>query len=230
VQSPFYNALLIIAIIGIVPFSGVGFKTFIQPWKLLSILWLPFLLLPPLLFYWQSGLIGAQGGTGHLQLFGWTINYSLYGLQYGLKIAARGTAICLASLLLLWTTHPRELVQSFVEDFKAPYKFAWSSFLALVYMPIVGYEARMREYALQIRGVDYRKASMSGIKLFAIPVVIRSLRRGFTTALSMESRGFGAYPKRSFRYDIRRPNHVWLIRLAFLLIFGFIFYLTVVKF
>ncbi len=224
--SPLYNLYLLAGLLLIAPFSGVGFKVFIQPWKLLALLWLPFILFPPIFFELQKGLIGIQGQTGTLVLFGHTFHYSTYGLNYGLKVAARGTVICIASLLLLWTTHPRELVQSFVEELRAPYKFAWSSFLALVYVPIVGYEARMRDYALRIRGVGYRRLSLRGIKLFAIPVVMRSLRRGFTTALSMESRGFGIYPKRVFRHSVRRPKHVGMIRLSIILFFGLLFYLV----
>jgi energy-coupling factor transport system permease protein len=223
--SPLYNVLMLVGVLFVVPFSGVSFKVFIQPWKVLALLWLPFILFPPIFFHLQRGLIGIQGQTGYLDIFNMHIPYSIYGLNYGLKIAARGTVICIASLLLLWTTHPRELVQSFVAEFRVPYKFAWSSFLALVYVPIVGYEARMRDYALQIRGVGYRKMSLRGIRLYAIPVVMRSLRRGFTTALSMESRGFGVFPDRVFRYDINRPKHVGLIRLSIVIISGILFYL-----
>lgn len=209
-----YNAYMLLALLAIAPFSGVGLKTFLRPWKVLIPLWVPFIILPPLLFNLQSGLMGLTNDSRALTLFGWTIHYSQFGLDYGLKIAARGTVIGIASLLLLWTTHPRDLVQSIVEDFKAPYKFAWSVFLALIYVPIVEYESRVRSYALTIRGVEHRKFSINGLKVHTIPVVFRSLRRGFSSALSMEARGFGAAPTRTFRYDLRRPAHVGLIRTA----------------
>jgi energy-coupling factor transport system permease protein len=209
-----YNFFMLLALLAVVPFSGVGFKTFLRPWKVLIPLWIPFIVLPPILFNLQSGLMGLSGDARVLHLFGYGIAYSQYGLDYGVKIAARGMAIGIASLLVLWTTHPRDLVQSMVEDFRAPYKYAWSVFLALVYVPIVEYESRLRNYALAIRGVKHRKFTLHGLKVHTVPVIFRSLRRGFSSALSMEARGFGATPQRTFRYDLHRPAHVVKIRIA----------------
>jgi energy-coupling factor transport system permease protein len=214
-----YNFMMLLALLAVVPFSGVGLKTFLRPWKVLIPLWIPFIVLPPILFNLQSGLMGLSGDARVLQLFGHSIAYSQYGLDYGVKIAARGMAIGIASLLVLWTTHPRDLVQSMVEDFRTPYKFAWSVFLALVYVPIVEYESRLRNYALAIRGVKHRKFSLHGLKVHTVPVIFRSLRRGFSSALSMEARGFGAAPRRTFRYDLHRPAHVAVIRIVVVAIF-----------
>jgi energy-coupling factor transport system permease protein len=214
-----YNFMMLLALLAVVPFSGVGLKTFLRPWIVLIPLWIPFIVLPPILFNLQSGLMGLSGDARVLHLFGYAIAYSQYGLDYGVKIAARGMAIGIASLLVLWTTHPRDLVQSMVEDFRTPYKFAWSVFLALVYVPIVEYESRLRNYALAIRGVKHRKFSLHGLKVHTVPVIFRSLRRGFSSALSMEARGFGATPERTFRYDLHRPAHVAKIRIAVVAIF-----------
>jgi energy-coupling factor transport system permease protein len=129
----------------------------------------------------------------------------------------------------LWTTHPRDLVQSMVEDFRTPYKYAWSVFLALVYVPIVEYESRLRNYALAIRGVKHRKFSIHGLKVHTVPVIFRSLRRGFSSALSMEARGFGATPERTFRYDLHRPAHVVMIRIAVVAVFAVLIALAVMS-
>jgi|UniRef100_A0A8J4H793 energy-coupling factor transporter transmembrane protein EcfT len=77
--------------------------------------------------------------------------------------------------------------------------YAWAVFLALIYVPIVQHESQTRRYALDIRGVRCRKMSLRGLRLLAIPVIFRSLRRGFSTALSMEARGFGVSPRWVFR-------------------------------
>lgn len=222
-----YNIAMLGLLLVLVPFSGVDMKTFWAPWKILIPLWVPFIILPPVLFNLQSGLMGLHDDSRQVHLFGYALSYSQYGLDYGVKIAARGTVIGIASLLLLWTTHPRELVQSLIEEFKAPYRYAWSVFLALVYVPIVQYESRLRSYALSIRGVKYRKLSLHGLKVHAIPVIFRSLRRGFSSALSMEARGFGVSKTRVFRYEIQRPKHVWLIRGGIVVILGFAIYLAI---
>jgi energy-coupling factor transport system permease protein len=224
-----YNFFMLLALLAVVPFSGVGLKTFLRPWKVLIPLWIPFIVLPPILFNLQSGLIGLSGDARVLHVFGHAIAYSQYGLDYGVKIAARGMAIGIASLLVLWTTHPRDLVQSMVEDFRAPYKYAWSVFLALVYVPIVEYESRLRNYALAIRGVKHRKFTLHGLKVHTVPVIFRSLRRGFSSALSMEARGFGATPERTFRYDLHRPAHVAVIRMVVVAVFAVLIALAIMS-
>jgi energy-coupling factor transport system permease protein len=215
-----YNAAMLVGLLLLTPFSGVDLKTFLKPWKILIPLWIPFIILPPVVFQLQGNLMGLEADLGHLHLFGYDIPYSKFGLNYGLKIAARGTVIGIASLLVIWTTHPRDLVQAIVEDLGAPYKYAWSAFLALVYVPIVQYESSVRDYALRIRGVKYRKLSLHGLKVYAMPVVFRSLRRGFASALSMEARGFGVSRTRTFRYDMHYPKHVVLIRILLVIGFG----------
>ena len=209
-----YNFWMLLGLFAIAPFSGVDLRTFLRPWSVLIPLWVPFILLPPVLFHLQRGMLGLANDTAHLSLLGQDFAYSRYGLNYGFKIAARGSVIGIASLLVLWTTHPRDLVQSMVQELRAPYKYAWAVFLALIYVPIVQHESQTRRYALDIRGVRYRRRSLRGLRLLAIPVIFRSLRRGFSTALSMEARGFGVSPRRVFRHDLHYPLHVGLIRLA----------------
>jgi energy-coupling factor transport system permease protein len=209
-----YNGWMLLGLFAIAPASGVDLKTFLRPWSALIPLWVPFILLPPVLFHLQRGFLGLANDTAHLVLFGHDIAYSRYGLTYGLKIAARGSVIGIASLLVLWTTHPRDLVQALVQELRAPYKYAWAVFLALIYVPIVQHETQIRGYALHIRGVQYRRLSLRGLRLLAIPVIFRSLRRGFATALSMEARGFGVAPTRVFRNDLRYPKPLRILRAA----------------
>ena len=220
-----YNLAMLSALLIMVPLTQIDWQTFLKPWKIIVPLWVPFIILPPILFNLQSGLIGVHH-TATLVIGSLHVPYSVYGLDYGLKIASRGTVIGVASLIVLWTTHPREMVQSAVQELKAPYKYAWSTFLALVYVPIVDYEARMRGYALQVRGVPFRRMSLGGIKIFAIPVIFRALRRGFSTALSMEARGFGITKTRTFRYPIHYPKGVWVIRVILIIILGAALYLA----
>lgn len=220
-----YNLAMLMALLLLVPLAHVNWQAFLKPWKIIIPLWVPFIILPPILFNLQSGLIGVHN-TATLTIGSLHIPYSVYGLNYGLKIASRGTVIGIASLIVLWTTHPREMVQSAVQELKAPYKYAWSSFLALVYVPIVDYEARMRGYALQVRGVPFRRMSLHGIRILAIPVIFRALRRGFSTALSMEARGFGIAKTRTFRYPIRYPRGLWLIRFVLVIVLAAVIYLA----
>ena len=178
-------------------------REFLRPLKLLLPLFIPFVLLTTFVtFTLQQSLIGSFGASdiGHLGLFGFQIPYSKVGASFGLNIFLRGMTVAFASLWLSWTTHPRDLVYSLVNDFKIGYKFAWGAFLALIYSPLIAYEGQMIVYSQRIRGVKYSKWNTSAVlKNLIIPLVLRGAKKAIVTSFALEGRAFGAYPDRTFR-------------------------------
>ena len=62
-------------------------------------------------------------------------------------------------------------------------------------------ETSRTERVVDVRGVGSKpgiKGRIENTKRFTVPLLVRSLRGASVTVQSMESRGFGAYPKRSF--------------------------------
>jgi energy-coupling factor transport system permease protein len=178
-------------------------KEFFRPLKLLLPLFVPFVLLTTFVtFTIQSSVIGSFGAAdlGTIGFPGFLIPYSKTGASFGFNIFLRGMTVAFASLWLSWTTHPRDLVYSLVNDFKINYKFAWGAFLALIYSPLIAYEGQMIVYSQRIRGVKYNKWNTTAVlKNLIIPLVLRGAKKAVVTAFALEGRAFGTYRDRTFR-------------------------------
>src|SRR5258708_28093828 len=125
----------------------------------------------------------------------------LESADYALASALRIYAIILASLVFVRTTDPRELAIALVTQMKIPYRIAYAFFIALRIIPTIQEEIKIIRSAQAVRGV-VRQRGMTGrireAKRYAMPLLVGALRRASTMVMSMEARGFGAYPQRTF--------------------------------
>jgi len=138
------------------------------------------------------------------------------GFDRGLEFFLRITIMVLASFLFIWTTDIRDLMTGLVH-IGMPYRYAFSIFLALRFLPIVQQEVDAVKAAHAIRG----RASYSPIRhrfrlwqRYMFTVIVNGLRKAESTALAIESRGFGAYPDRTYTKSFR-----WTKTGIFLIIF-----------
>ncbi|MEP7133641.1 MAG: energy-coupling factor transporter transmembrane component T [Chloroflexota bacterium] len=136
--------------------------------------------------------------TSFITIAGFTVGEQGYirGLEFFLRI----TIMVLASFLFIWTTDIRDLMTGLVH-IGMPYRYAFSIFLALRFLPIVQQEVDAVKAAHAIRG----RASYSPIRhrfrlwqRYMFTVIVNGLRKAENTALAIESRGFGAYPDRTY--------------------------------
>jgi energy-coupling factor transport system permease protein len=123
------------------------------------------------------------------------------GIQYFLRI----TIMVLASFILIWTTDIRDLMVGLV-SIGMPYRYAFTVFMALRFLPVVQQEVDAVKAAHAIRG----RASSSPIQhrfrlwqRYMFTVIVNGLRKAENTALAIESRGFGAFPDRTFVKEFR---------------------------
>ncbi len=122
-------------------------------------------------------------------------------VDYALAAALRIYAILLASLVFVRTTDPRALAIALVDQIKIPYRIAYAFFIALRIVPAIEEEIKIIRAAHRVRGVAQQRGLLGRIRdmrRYAMPVLVGSLRRASTMAMSMESRAFGAYPTRTF--------------------------------
>ena len=124
----------------------------------------------------------------------------------------------LASFLFIWTTDIRDLMTGLVH-IGMPYRYAFSVFLALRFIPIVQQEVDAVKAAHAIRG----RASYSPIKhrfrlwqRYMFTVIVNGLRKAENTALAIESRGFGAYPDRTYTKSFRWTKKGFFLILLFI--------------
>lgn len=125
------------------------------------------------------------------------------GLTKGLGFFFRLAIMVMASFMLIWTTDIRELMVGLVH-LGIPYRYAFAIFMALRFLPVVQQEVDAVKAAHAIRG----RASSSPIRhrfrlwqRYLFTVIINGLRKAESTALAIESRGFGAYPDRTYVKD-----------------------------
>jgi energy-coupling factor transport system permease protein len=133
------------------------------------------------------------------QVLGHTIY--LDAVDYALAIALRIYTIFLISLIFLQTTNPRDLAVSVVNVLRVPYRIAYAFFIALRIIPLIEEEMRVVRAAQRVRGIGERKGIRGRLfeaRRYTMPLLIGSMREAATMVLSMEARGFGAFPTRTF--------------------------------
>jgi energy-coupling factor transport system permease protein len=124
-------------------------------------------------------------------------------------VSLRIYTIFLVSFIFIRTTHPRDLVVSFVQILRLPYKVPYAFFIALRIIPIIEEETKMIKAAHKVRGGGEKtglKGRIENTKRFTVPLLVRSLSDAALTVQSMESRDFGAYPTRTFVEEVKMSS------------------------
>ena len=199
-----YHILILLLLIVIGQFlCGPTLRQWVRPQKLFIPIFILFAFVVAFTFNLQSSIVGIGGpeDIGYLNILGVSIPYSKMGWRYGYYIAFRGITVGMAALILAWSTHPRDLVYSLVNTLKINYRIAWGGFLALIYSPLIAYEGTMINYAQKVRGIKYNKWNIIELsKNLAIPLIVRGAKRAMITSMALDTRGFGAFPDRTFRF------------------------------
>ena len=141
--------------------------------------------------------------TSYMDIGGFTVG--VQGFERGLEFFLRITIMVLASFIFIWTTDIRDLMAGLVR-IGMPYRYAFAIFLALRFLPIVQQEVDAVKAAHAIRGRASNSPIRHRIRLwqrYMFTVIVNSLRKAESTALAIDSRGFGAYPTRTYTKNFR---------------------------
>jgi energy-coupling factor transport system permease protein len=137
------------------------------------------------------------------------ISITLEGLDMAGSVSLRMFTLFLTSYMYIKTTDPQDLVASLTRILRIPYRFAFGISMALTFLPLLQEEGRSISAAHQIRGGGRKRGGWanrwSWWTTFATAVLYNALRRVQQTAAAMESKGFGAYPDRTYL----RPLMSW---------------------
>lgn len=143
------------------------------------------------------------------------------GILMGLRFSGRFLSIVFMSYIFVLTTDPSDLAYALMK-FGLPYRYGFMLVTALRLAPVLEEEGRTIYRAQLTRGIRYDQLNLRKIVLlfqqFITPLLISALRRADKLVFSMEGRGFGAHPTRSFR---KRPSatHLDLITSLSLILF-----------
>ena len=165
------------------------------------------------------------------------IPFTYGGLFLGLTIGFRVLCVATASLTVVWTTHPRDLVQNLSElmvrgKHLVSFTIAHTFEMGLVYFPVIENEMRTITYAETIRGVGADSSNPVSRKItqlrgLLLPLLMRGIRHAQTIAIAMETRAYGAFPNRTFIRTISKPTSgkvfavIW-IAVTIVWIYGYI--------
>ncbi len=124
------------------------------------------------------------------------------GLEAGLVVCGRFLSIIFISYCFILTTEPAKLAYGLMKV-GLPYRFAFMLVMALRLSPLLEEEGQTIYQAQLMRGIQYDQKTLKRLVLisqqFLTPVLINALRRVDKLVFSMEGRGFGRYPTRTFR-------------------------------
>lgn len=130
------------------------------------------------------------------------------GLLEGLGLFFRILVISSVTMIFTLTTDPARLVESLIQVAHVPYRIGYTMYAALRFIPLYENEAQVIMNAHQIRGVGGTRGPLERLKLvisLTVPLLVSGIRRARAAAIAMDSRGFGAYDRRTNLRVVRVP-------------------------
>ncbi len=128
------------------------------------------------------------------------------GVRAGIAVGGRFLAVVLLSYLFVLTTDPNDLAYGLMQA-GVPYRFGFALVTALRLVPVFEQEGETVYRAQVARGLGYNKAGLSRwvtlARQFLLPLLVSALSKVDALAVSMEGRGFGQYPRRTFLREVR---------------------------
>lgn len=100
---------------------------------------------------------------------------------------------------VVWTTKVKDFVNGLIGGFHLPYRISFGLFIALRWMPLLDQELSIIRDAHAIRGGQKSLIGrLTVYRGYLFALLINSLRRAELLSYAMDTRGFGAYDRRSF--------------------------------
>lgn len=121
-------------------------------------------------------------------------------IQIALRLLLKLATVGCTALLFLWTTTPREFSVALI-TLGVPYRFGFAILVALRFLPLMKSEFAKIKDARTIRGqvpAKGLKGVGDQIRIYIFPLLVNGLRKSESTAISMDSRAFGLYTKRTY--------------------------------
>jgi len=148
------------------------------------------------------------------------LNYFVSGLYLALTITLRLILLMSSFSIFFMTTYPEDFALMLV-NIGVPYDFALTLTMSIRFVPTLAREAQIIIDAQRSRGLELEKGNFM-VKLknyipILVPLIVNALRRSMSVAEAMESRAFGASPKRSSLVELsfKREDYIALLIIVF---------------
>lgn len=126
------------------------------------------------------------------------LSVTIEGIRYGAFIGFKFAILILTAVLVPLTTHPSKFMLSLVK-LRIPYFIVIIMSMGLRFVPLVQGNFLQLVEAQKVRGI--RSSSLKGITTFLSSLLIITLRTARELALSLETRAFRPFEKRTFYRD-----------------------------
>ncbi|MDD1750594.1 MAG: energy-coupling factor transporter transmembrane protein EcfT [Methanothrix sp.] len=139
------------------------------------------------------------------------------GLYFGILLALRISATFFASIILVLTTTPEDMVSA-IAKLGVPYQYASFFGMSLQMIPIMQEEAAIIVQAQRARALrenNLWEKIQALVPLF-VPLAVGSMQRAETTAMVLEARAFGAPVKRTELHMIQLTPLDYLVMIVFI--------------
>jgi len=181
-----------------------------------------FILFVLYLLFDKSGIVLINPGIDLLRV-------TSGGLETGLRFSGRFLSIIFLSYIFILTTEPSDLAYALMK-LGLPYRFGFMLVTALRLAPLMEEEGRTIYQAQLVRGIRYDRGGPKRLLLlirqFMTPLLISALSRADKLVFSMEGRGFGRFPIRSFRKRTSPSNLDIIINLLLVCISAIFLYMN----
>jgi len=135
------------------------------------------------------------------------------GLAKGLRVILRMLTIIISATIMKGSS-PREIIQALIQ-WRVPFELAFMVSLAIRFIPILGQEAKDAFTAIQLRGIEIDKLSITKrFKVYSymfMPVLSGIVHRARELSTSLEARAFRAYPERTSYIKLKLSRYDFLI-------------------
>ncbi|MFT4210706.1 MAG: energy-coupling factor transporter transmembrane component T [Microbacterium sp.] len=126
-------------------------------------------------------------------------------LRTGMATGVRLAAIAGLALVPGLSTTGADLVRSWVQQLRVPYRIGYTALAAFRFVPRFAYELDVIRQAHRVRGAGGGRSPFAvGRRWFGyvVPLLAGAIRHAERVALAMDARAFGAYPERTERYPV----------------------------
>lgn len=157
-------------------------------------------------------------------LWAWgPITVTREGIIEGIALFFRFMVLATVTMIFSMTTDPGRMVESLIQVAHVPYRIGFAMYAALRFIPLFENEFQVIMNAHLIRGVGETGHDVrSRLKLarsLVVPLLVSGIRRARAAAIAMDSRGFGAYDRRTVLHPATVSRSVIMFVLVHL-VFG----------
>ncbi|MCS7364217.1 MAG: energy-coupling factor transporter transmembrane protein EcfT [archaeon GB-1867-035] len=167
-------------------------------------------------------------GSIILIAFIFIVNYLTLGFERALAMSIRFLLIISCFSIFFLTTYPEDFAEALVK-LKIPYEFALTFTMAVRFVPSLSREAQIIVDAQRSRGLELEKGNfikkLRNYIPILIPLIVGAIRRSIKVAEAMESRAFGASPKRTSLRELKLKLRDYLFLILITSFFIFALYL-----